>query len=36
VPWSNDRGRDVDWLRVVDGYCERTDASYWAEPLNAL
>jgi hypothetical protein len=26
----------VDWLRVVDGYCERTDASYWAEPLNAL
>ena len=28
--------RDVDWLRVIDGYCERTDPSYWSEPLNAL
>jgi hypothetical protein len=26
----------VDWLRAVNGYCERTDASYWSEPLNAL
>jgi hypothetical protein len=26
----------VDWLRVIDGYCERTGAGYWAEPLNAL
>jgi hypothetical protein len=26
----------VDWLRAVDNYCERTDASYWSEPLNAL
>jgi hypothetical protein len=26
----------MDWLRVVDGYCERTDAGYWSEPLNAL
>ena len=26
----------MDWLRAVNGYCERTDASYWSEPLNAL
>jgi hypothetical protein len=26
----------VDWLRAVNGYCERTDASYWSEPVNAL
>jgi hypothetical protein len=26
----------MDWLRAVDGYCERTDASYWAEPVNAV
>ena len=23
-------------LRQVDGYCERTDFSYWAEPINAV
>jgi hypothetical protein len=26
----------VDWSRAVNSYCERTDASYWSEPLNAL
>ena len=26
----------VDWFRAVNGYCERTDASYWSEPVNAL
>ena len=26
----------MDWLRVVDGYCERTGPGYWSEPLNAL
>jgi hypothetical protein len=26
----------MDWARAVDGYCERTDASYWSEPVNAL
>ncbi len=26
----------MDWTRVIDGYCERTDASYWSEPVNAL
>ncbi len=23
-------------MREIDGYCERLDASYWAEPLNAV
>lgn len=26
----------MDWMRQIDGYCERLDASYWAEPLNAV
>jgi hypothetical protein len=26
----------MDWLRGIDAYCERTDASYWSEPLNAV
>ena len=26
----------MDWTRQIDGYCERTDASYWSEPANAL
>lgn len=26
----------MDWTRAIDGYCERLDASYWAEPLNAV
>jgi len=24
------------WLAAVDGYCERLEAGYWAEPVNAL
>ncbi|MFT4264719.1 MAG: ceramidase domain-containing protein, partial [Nocardioides sp.] len=24
------------WSDAVDGYCERTDATFWAEPLNAV
>ena len=24
------------WLTAVDIYCERTDASFWSEPINAL
>jgi hypothetical protein len=23
-------------MRAIDGYCERTDPSYWAEPVNAV
>jgi len=26
----------MDWLEQIDGYCERTDFTYWSEPLNAL
>lgn len=26
----------MDWTRAIDGYCERTDWSYWSEPVNAL
>lgn len=29
----------MDWARLlqtVDGYCERTGPTYWAEPINAL
>lgn len=25
----------MDWFRPVDIYCERIDASFWSEPLNA-
>jgi hypothetical protein len=26
----------TSWLTPVDNYCERTDAGFWSEPLNAL
>jgi hypothetical protein len=26
----------VGWFTITDAYCERTDASYWSEPVNAL
>lgn len=26
----------MDWSRAVNHYCERTDASLWSEPVNAL
>lgn len=26
----------MDWTATVIAYCERTDASYWAEPVNAV
>ncbi len=26
----------MEWTRAIDGYCERTDPSYWAEPINAV
>ena len=25
----------MDWTRAIDAYCERSDPSYWAEPVNA-
>jgi len=27
---------DTSWLEAVDNYCERIDASFWSEPLNAV
>lgn len=26
----------MDWSRSIDLYCERTDPSFWAEPVNAV
>ena len=26
----------MDWTTPIDGYCERLDATFWAEPVNAL
>ena len=26
----------MDWSRSIDLYCERTDPSFWAEPVNAI
>ncbi|KFI33574.1 membrane protein [Haematobacter missouriensis] len=26
----------MDWSRTIDAYCERTDTSFWSEPLNAV
>ncbi|MEM9127298.1 MAG: ceramidase domain-containing protein, partial [Pseudomonadota bacterium] len=26
----------MDWTTTIDGYCERLDAGFWAEPINAL
>ena len=26
----------MNWFATIDGYCERIDASFWSEPLNAV
>ena len=26
----------MDWFEAVDGYCERIDATFWSEPVNAI
>lgn len=26
----------MDWTQTFDGYCERTDPTYWSEPVNAV
>ncbi len=26
----------MDWTRAFDNYCERTDLTYWSEPINAV
>ena len=25
----------MDWTQTIDAYCERTDAGFWSEPVNA-
>ncbi len=27
--------RSTDWCAPIDAYCERTDATFWSEPVNA-
>ncbi|TCT12430.1 ceramidase [Tepidamorphus gemmatus] len=27
---------DRSWTAAIDAYCERTDASFWSEPVNAV
>ena len=29
-------GDVMEWTAYIDGYCERTDPGYWAEPVNAV
>ncbi|WP_170331557.1 ceramidase domain-containing protein [Ruegeria arenilitoris] len=26
----------MEWMREIDGYCERLSPAYWAEPVNAV
>lgn len=26
----------MDWTQAIDAYCERTDPSFWSEPVNAV
>ena len=26
----------MEWFEAVDGYCERVDAAFWSEPINAM
>ncbi|SIO56555.1 Ceramidase [Rhodovulum sp. ES.010] len=26
----------MEWMRQIDAYCERTDFTYWSEPVNAV
>jgi hypothetical protein len=35
-PEHTDPEQTMDWSTPLDLYCERTDASFWAEPVNAL
>jgi len=30
------QGRIMNWTESIDGYCERVDPSFWAEPVNAV
>ncbi len=30
------KGQTMGWLDQIDNYCERVDATFWSEPLNAV
>ena len=30
------KGDQVEWFEAFDGYCERVDAAFWSEPINAV
>ena len=30
------KGDQMEWFEAVDGYCERVDAAFWSEPINAV
>ena len=30
------QGDQMEWFEAVDGYCERVDAAFWSEPINAV
>ena len=30
------KGDQMEWFEAVDGYCERVDATFWSEPINAV
>ena len=34
--YHSENDSHVDWAEQFDAYCERTDLSYWSEPLNAV
>ncbi len=34
--WASAHHGAMDWTGAIDLYCERTDASLWSEPFNAL
>ena len=30
------QGDQIEWFEAVDGCCERVDAAFWSEPINAI
>jgi hypothetical protein len=30
------KGDQVEWFEAVGGYCERVDAAFWSQPINAM
>ena len=30
------KGDQMEWFEAVGGYCERVDAAFWSQPINAM